>query len=118
MTDNKLTDNVKTTDWLVKGISQEQLAKEQIQALKEEIKYLEAENEGLNKDYTRACTERDARIVTHKFIKAEAYKEFAENLKKKMVKHNFKYADTLFSANVATVPMVDNLLKELVGEDK
>ncbi len=51
-------------------------------------------------------------------IKVEAYKEFAERLKKKMVKHNFKYADTLFSANVTTVPMVDNLLKEMVGESQ
>ena len=48
-------------------------------------------------------------------IKAEAYKEFAKRLKEKMVKHNFKYADTLFSANVATAPMVNNLLKEMEG---
>ena len=38
--DNK---NVKTTDWLVKGISKKRLKKEKIQALKKEIKYLEAE---------------------------------------------------------------------------
>lgn len=49
------------------------------------------------------------------YIKAEAYREFAERLKEKMVKHNFKYADTLFSANVATAPMVNNLLKEMEG---
>lgn len=38
--DNK---NIKTTDWLVKGISKKRLKKEKIQALKKEIKYLEAE---------------------------------------------------------------------------
>ena len=50
-------------------------------------------------------------------IKAEARKEFAERLKAKMTKHSFEYADLLFSANVATAPMVDNLLIEMESED-
>lgn len=41
-------------------------------------------------------------------IKAEAYKEFAERLKNKII-------DTPFGIN-CTIDMVDNLLKEMVGE--
>ena len=81
-------------------------------SLQNDLTSLKAENEKLKKS-----NEMFADIgKLYSEIKAEAYKEFAEELKKKMVKHNFKYADTLFSANVATAPMVDNLLKELVGE--
>lgn len=42
-------------------------------------------------------------------VKAEAYKEFAERLKNKII-------DTPFSIN-CTIDMVDNLLKEMVGEE-
>lgn len=66
-----------------------------------------------------AYNEAFQKVLEHLYdnanVKAEAYKEFAERLKEKMVKHNFKYADTLFSANVATAPMVNNLLKEMEG---
>ena len=89
--------------------------------LEETVNRLQAENKSLNAEINLL----KAKIAVYEGwgspqekIKAEAYKEFAEELKKKMVKHNFKYADTLFSANVATAPMVDNLLKEMVGEDK
>lgn len=43
-----------------------------------------------------------------KQIKAEAYKEFADKLKDKII-------DTPFGIN-CTIDMVDNLLKEMVGE--
>lgn len=84
------------------------------------IEELKAENERLERqvradDKYAEALKTGITVISEKLktAKAEARKEFAEELKKKMVKHNFKYADTLFSANVATVPMVDNLLKEM-----
>ena len=89
------------------------VADKTIATLQAENESLKAEVERLNNNISAMSTtlSTSARATRH-----EAYKEFAERLKEKMVKHNFKYADTLFSANVATVPMVDNLLNELVGD--
>ena len=75
------------------------------------IDCLQSENKGLREDYTRVCTERDLRIITHDFIKTEAYKEFAEMLKEKAKPHYFD------NCNFAVpIEELDNLLKELVGE--
>ena len=47
--------------------------------------------------------------------KAEAYKEFAERLKEKKARYN---ADNFFVIDYIPFKEIDNLLKELVGEDK
>ena len=75
------------------------------------INRLQAENEGLEADYTRACAERDARICTADFFKAEAYKEFAERLKEQYSVLS-AYRGRLIKEDI------DNLLKELVGDNK
>jgi hypothetical protein len=49
-----------------------------------------------------------------KSIKAEAYKEFAERLKEKKSVYN---ADDFYWVKYIPEKAVDNLLKELVGED-
>lgn len=72
---------IKTTDWLIKGIPQKQLAQERIEALVDNAK-------------------------------TEAYKEFAERLK-----DGTGYYDEMIKDVVYTEEEVDNLLKELVGED-
>lgn len=53
------------------------------------------------------CCSTDFKTVEQ--IKAEAYKEFAERLKNKII-------DTPFGIN-CTIDMVDNLLKEMVGDE-
>lgn len=125
MPDNKLTDNIKTTDWLVKGISKEQLDKERIQALKEQIEYLEAENERLereNKHY--AELEQGCYVTGYKNIKAEAYKEFAEKLKNEIINDTAYACDSTqhsgyydYQIKIGDIPeYIDNLLKEIIGE--
>ena len=102
--DNK---NIKTTDWLVKGISKKRLKKEKIQALKKEIKYLEAElkvcNEALDNsmklnNHLQAENERlehqlETLCLTLKLAKTEAYKECIEKVKeeiKQALESNYK----------------------------
>ena len=72
------------------------------------IKRQQAQIERLQADLTRVCAERDARICTNNFIRAEAIKEFAERLK----------------VIVTYIPWceyppihreIDNLVKEMVG---
>ena len=45
------------------------------------------------------------------YIKAEAYKEFAERLKEKQ-------CDIVLYGEIVTVNTIDNLLKEMVGEEE
>ena len=73
---------------------------------------------GLRKGYADAVKERDYFQLKSmnleediKTAKAEAYKEFAERLKKWQ-----QYSDD-FTCYAVAVPEIDNLLKELVGED-
>ena len=126
--DNK---NVKTTDWLVKGISKKRLKKEKIQALKKEIKYLEAEltvcNEALDNSmklnsHLQAENERlehqlETLCLTLKLAKTEAYKECIEKVKEyyknKLQNYQFNY-----DAYCKLCEDLDNLLKELVGGNK
>ena len=84
-------------------------------ALEKENQELRAEIERLQADLTRVCAERDARICTNNFIRAEAIKEFAERLKEKLVEEN--YDDCQFFKVVGESD-IDNLVKEMVGEDK
>ena len=118
--ENKRLKGIKTTDWLVKGIPKEQLVKEQIQALKGEIEYLEAENERL-----QATIDSFTDIgKLYSEIKAEAYKEFVERLIEKLKISELQ----LCEINERTVTLMlnineikiysDNLLKELVGDKK
>lgn len=126
--DNK---NIKTTDWLVKGISKKRLKKEKIQALKKEIKYLEAElkvcNEALDNsmklnNHLQAENERlehqlETLCLTLKLAKTEAYKECIEKVKEyyknKLQNYQFNY-----DAYCKLCEDLDNLLKELVGGNK
>ena len=69
------------------------------------INRLKAENERLSKITRPLIAE----------IKAEAYKEFAERLKEKSFKSLGKYGIT---RDVIEVRGIDNLLKEIIEEDK
>lgn len=67
----------------------------------------QAEIEKWKAEYTRACAERDARICTQDYFKAEAIKEFAERLKAK-VDPNWD--------NSVDVEDIDRLVAEMTGE--
>lgn len=66
----------------------------------------QAEIEAWKNEYLRACAERDVRIVTTKFTRAEAVKEFAERLK----------CGVPQETGVIRCSDVDNLVKEMVGK--
>ena len=86
------------------------------------INRLQAENKGLREDYTRACAERDLRIVTHDFIKTEAYKECIEKVKAIATKKKIIYvADASIQERETgwleiQEEKLDNLLKDLEGK--
>ena len=90
--ENERLKGIKTTDWLVKGISKEQLQEEKIQALTEEINRLQAENERL-KELLDSSQERYFGIsnLAHEYrnkvktAKAEAYKEVLNFLESRFV---------------------------------
>ena len=80
-----------------------------------EIKKLQAENERLRNAYKQCAWERDMVMEQDeyncKLAKAEAYKEFAERLK--------EYSIATFTwKGIVMVEDIDEILKELVGEDK
>ena len=124
--ENERLKGIKTTDWLVKGISKEQLQEEKIQALTEEINRLQAENERLevecDKQYKIAEATIRAEIADggtschwcedtiRGVAKAEAYKEFAEDLWNNIKWQRNQDLDMEWEIN--------NLLKEKIGEDK
>lgn len=67
-------------------------------------------------EYKRACAERDAHIVTTKFAKAEAVKEFADKAKEKMrdlARVDFQGVDYYLIGK----SLFDNLVKEMVGDN-
>ena len=99
--------DIKTTNWLIKGISEEQLAYEKQLALKDnKIECLQAKVESLQKanesfaDMGKMFSE----------IKAEAYKEFAELLKK------HSYYDPKDQRKVVSETIIDFYLKIMVGD--
>ena len=55
------------------------------------------------------------RLKTENKIKAEAYKEFAEKLKKDLF---YKCGDINYSETCDFRKLIDNLLKEMVGEEE
>ena len=82
------------------------------------IKRQQAEIERLEAEYTRACAERDARICTADFFKAEAIKEFAERLKEKSSKISLVCSGALVKTDYTIAGTdLDNLVKEMVGDD-
>ena len=74
-----------------------------LQAENEKLKIWVSQNEGVLPKY-------------EDFIKAEAYKEFADKLKRKE-QYTYNYQMNIGTYCVTTED-IDNLLKELVGEDK
>lgn len=77
------------------------------------INHQKAEIDSLRADRKRVCAERDAHICTNNFIKAEAYKEFAERLKERI--YNGGVQPTVEYEFMCDI---DNLVKEMVGEGK
>ena len=80
-----------------------------------EIEGLQAENERLKKGWK-------ADILLTENTKAEAYKEFADRLKKEIIEAKYQYIDTPYARacnQVADwcVNLCDNIFKEMVGED-
>ena len=113
--ENERLKGIKTTDWLVKGISKEQLQEEKIQALTEEINRQDAEIERLRitvNSYKKMYEDIQHLEMKVDKIKAEAYKEFADRLKE-----TFPEIDWLRST-MRISSEIDNLLKELVGVEK
>ena len=115
--------SIKTTDWLIKGIPKEQLAKEKIQALTEELNRLEAENEQLAKDKENLAYSLANAVGKKMTAKAETYKEIEEKIEKITWYHINKNGELVMGANSETdIPLykaedIYNLLKEL-EEDK
>ena len=86
-----------------------------IQTLKDAIDLIsrqQAEIDILKAHLKKVCAERDARICTNNFIKSEAVKEFAERLKKVWWDNSYESPDVDFD------DFVDNLVKEMVGDEK
>ena len=78
---------------------------------KAEIKKLKSKNEILSHNADNAFQEglNECRELFEPEIKSEAYKEFAKRLKEK--KHN-----STMDKRICTTEMIDNLVKEMVGE--
>lgn len=68
----------------------------------------QAEIEAWKNEYLRACAERDVRIVTTKFTRAEAVKEFAMKLK----------CGVPQETGIIRCADIDNLVKEMVGDEE
>lgn len=86
-----------------------------VRKAEEEINRQQVEIDGLRADLKRVCAERDSRTFTNNFIKSEAIKEFAEKLKEKSFKTIRNYGLT---KDVVEVSTINNLLKEMVGEEE
>ena len=86
-----------------------QYADKEIRKLNEEINRLQAENEDYKALYEGLKAEHIETIKAIKHYKAEAYKECIEKVKEK------QYLDGVY---VVDVKDIDNLLKELVGDNK
>ena len=79
---------------------------------KTEIEKLKSKNEILSHNADNAFQEglNECRELFEPEIKSEAYKEFAEKLKE-------KYCDIVLYRKIVTVNTIENLLKEMVGEE-
>lgn len=122
MTDNEIKKALEDTLHRIKGAEQlivpEQGVKNLCYGLQnflylinrkdEELKRLQAENERLKEEIKKEQL-YNLRMTAHS-VKSEAYKEFAERLKKE----SYERIDLTAYVEVSDI---DNLLKELVGED-
>ena len=81
------------------------------------INRLQAENEDYKALYEGVKTEHIETIKAIKHYKAEAYKEFAERLKK-LTSNKFWDGNKMHELKVPFVGVdeIDNILKELIGE--
>lgn len=92
-----------------------------ITELEDKVATLQAENESLKNAYKQCTWERDAYIEIENIAianaKAEAYTEFAEKIGKTL-KGRIAFSDIRGSVILeGVIELVDNLLKEMVGED-
>ena len=89
-----------------------------------QIMNLKHEIEDWKSEYERACAERDARIVTQRFAKSEAYREFVDKVKKISKEVTVPYvADTSIQEHKTGVfwyiaEDFDNLVKELTESNE
>ena len=88
-------------------------ANAEVERLKYTVARCRTEIQACDNDYKRACAERDARIVTNNFIKAEAYKEFAERLKGKCKNPLFPLDAYETFLQGQLIREIDTLVKEL-----
>lgn len=77
----------------------------------------QAEINSLRADLKRICAERDAHMCTNNFIKSEAYKEFANQIKMHKRKMRGFDLDYEFWDFAVSVEDIDILLNEMVGEE-
>lgn len=80
----------------------------------EELEISKAENERLTIRLRKAEHQLDDSMIMYNTIKSEAYKEFAERLKDKKARYN---ADNFYVIDYIPSKELDNLLKELVGDN-
>ena len=73
------------------------------------------EIDSLRADLKRVYAERDAYICTSNFMKSEAVKEFAKRLEEYSYESMGNYG---ISHMVVSVKDIDNLVKEMVGENE
>lgn len=83
-----------------------------VRKAEEEINRQQAEIDSLRADLRRVCAERDAHICINNFIKAEAYKEFAEKLENEINRRTTLSREQ--DKNV--IHTIHDLLKEMVDE--
>lgn len=84
---------------------------------KAEIERLKSENEILSHNADNAFQEglNECRELFEPEIKSEAYKEFAERLKKDLF---YKCGDIDYSETCDLRKLIDNLLKEMIGVEE
>ena len=93
----------------------------EVKELEEKLKIVNAENEELNKKYAWKHKEYMNYRKKHSLLKAEAYKEFAEKLKNEFHEYRKQYKEVAnfdgACAMLIAKQGVDNLLKEMVGDN-
>ena len=90
------------------------ISKKETKRYKGSYKTANAENEKLKNAYQQCAYEREVFLGEHEEIKTEAYKDCIEKVKKKyQIFENQAYAINPYALH----GFLNNLLKELVGED-
>lgn len=111
MTDNEIIKALESEIHLAEYVDSDYCSNVNLEIIKSAlalIAHQQAEIEKWQKEFKRACAERDAHIVTTKFAKSEAVKEFAERLIELALQEGaYEYV---------SVYDIENLLKEMVSE--